>query len=167
MEPEVDALVIVDAQRAFLTEHTEGVLPKIRDLIQQASTAGIPVVATRFVNQDASLYRSLIGWHECGMDDPGSELLDGIENASTHVLIKGGYSSRGRLPECLTTLGATRPLLIGFDTESCVLACAVELFDHLIPPVIDTRACASTGGPDDHRCGVAVLRRVLGEGSVI
>lgn len=164
---DVDALVIVDAQVGFINEYTQHVASTIVDLTRQAEDRTLPVIATQFINARGSLYRSRLGWDRCGPDTGGTDLIPGLDHLADRAVVKYGYGARGALADRCGELAVTAPLLVGIDTDSCVLACAVELFDRGIWPRAAAYACASTGGPDAHSAGLMLLARMLGDTAVV
>ena len=165
----VDGLILVDVQAGFRTAETEHVIEKILDLTVSAQKAKLPIILTRFVNLPDSLFRKELNWKDCSEDHPSSQLIEELTDASIRypVVRKFGYSSGGVLAAHCRARGIARPLIVGIDTDSCVLACASELFDSGIAPVIETNACASTGGAEMHAAGVSLMRRMLGPAAVL
>lgn len=162
---DADALIVVDAQNGFLNEHTRRAASEIVRLVRQADRLGVPVLVSRFTNHPGSLYRTRVGWHRCGPGTHESELIP--ELAGHVVLDKSGYGAQGMLADRCGSLRISSPLLAGIDTDSCVLACAIELFDRGIWPRIAASACGSTGGPQFHEAGLSLLRRMLGSAAIL
>lgn len=165
----VDGLILVDVQVGFRTVETEHVIETIVDLTVAAQRAHLPIVLTRFVNHPSSLFRSELDWNDCSEEHPSSQIIEELADATLRypVVRKFGYSAGGVLAAHCRARDVARPLVVGIDTDSCVLACASELFDSGIAPVIKSDACASTGGPEMHDAGIALMRRMFGPGAVL
>ena len=56
--------------------------------------------------------------------------------------------------------------LCGLDTDACVAATAMALFDISIRPVVLADACASSGGREFHNAALRLLSRNIGEDQV-
>lgn len=82
------------------------------------------------------------------------------------VHTKTGYGTVSTLP--LTTLEAFDAVYVcGADTDACVLAVALGLFDAGVPVVVRADLCLSAGGTEAHLAGMAVLTRQLGRNRVL
>jgi nicotinamidase-related amidase len=77
------------------------------------------------------------------------------------VVEKTGYSAAAALPTDIMAV-FTDIRIVGMDTDACVLATALGLFDLGLPVTVDTDLVASGGGPDLRAAGLTVLRRQLG-----
>ena len=53
--------------------------------------------------------------------------------------------------------------ICGIDTDACVTAAALTLFDHNFRPVVLADACASTAGSWHHSAAITLLQRQLGD----
>lgn len=165
----VDGLILVDVQIGFRTTGTEHVVEAILDRTAAAEKSRLPILLTRFVNLPHSLFRSELDWHDCSETHPSSEVIGELAGTATRhpVVRKFGYSTGGVLAAHCRLRGVSRPLIVGIGTDCGVLACATELFDNGIAPVIEAAACASTGGTAIHDAGVALMRRRFGPRAVI
>ena len=47
------------------------------------------------------------------------------------------------------------------------MKCAVDLFENGIVPIVLEEYCASTVGPNSHKCGIATIKRFIGAKQVI
>ena len=106
------------------------------------------VIATQFINPDNSAFRRALDYNDMGRGDPGTNLDERVEARADHVVAKYGY-------------GIDSALVVGFDTDACVLATAYSLFDAGIVPVIDSRGCASSGVADVHEAALKIAARNL------
>jgi nicotinamidase-related amidase len=88
-------------------------------------------------------------------------LLAPIAALNPTVVVKSGYGARAPLP--LAALARYDTVwLAGADTDACVLATALGMFDGGGRVVVREDLCWSSGGVALHRAGLAVLRRQLG-----
>lgn len=166
------ALIVVDAQVGFVTEHSAHVLPPLARLVEGWHAAGGLVVLTRFVNQAGSPYVRLIGWTAMMPGDPQNELHPAIRrvvNPAADVIVdKNGYSAL--TPEVRLLLGArgiTDVVVAGLDTESCVLATVLAGFEGGRTPWLVVDASASHAGAAEHQAGLLVARRFIGRGQLV
>ena len=153
------ALVIVDVQNGFLNEHTDHIPRRVVELQEGYGL----VVATRYYNPHGSNHRRLMGWERFS---PGSSEIDlafdPVEGAT--VLDKSTYTSVcPRLLELLDLADVEEVHICGVDTDICVSATAVGLFDIGRTPVVLKDFCASHAGEEFHEWGLRILARYIGE----
>jgi nicotinamidase-related amidase len=159
--------VVVDVQEGFVTPDTQGTVPRIVEHIRRTAHTYASVIATRFLNQPGSLYQSERDWHAM-MPGPDTELVPGIRDTADLVIAKHGLAPvPDDLVPVLRGLGVERVALCGFDTDQCVLATALLLWDAGIAPEVLAPLCSSSGGADIHEAGLAILRRSIGDRNVI
>ena len=53
--------------------------------------------------------------------------------------------------------------LVGVDTDACVLATAIDLFEMGIKPIIIEDCVGSSGGEGCHEAGMLLLKRSIGK----
>ena len=53
--------------------------------------------------------------------------------------------------------------LVGVDTDACVLATAIDLFEMGIKPIIIEDCVGSSGGEECHEAGMLILKRSIGK----
>lgn len=95
-------------------------------------------------------------------------LLPIVEGYADCIISKCSYSSVkntnfiqslvalcGGLPEEVT--------LVGVDTDACVLATAIDLFEMGIKPIIIEDCVGSSGGEECHEAGMLILKRSIGK----
>jgi nicotinamidase-related amidase len=161
------ALIVVDVQEGFITDETRPIVPRITKHLRHARARYAAVIATRFVNVPGSLYVTERDWGEM-MAEPSTRLLECVSAHADLVLTKHGLApDREELMTALGRVGAEHVELCGFDTDQCVLATAVLLWDRGIAPRVLAPLCASSGGPDMHEAGLSMLRRAIGDRNVI
>jgi nicotinamidase-related amidase len=159
--------VVVDVQHGFVVPETAGVVPALKDFLRHAGQRYDLIVATRFVNQHGSLFERERDWHAM-MSGDETELLSEVATVADIVIIKHGLA-----PDPVKLLPALRDRdiqvadLCGFDTDQCVLATALLLWDAGIVPRLLVQLCASSGGNDMHEAGLAMARRAIGDRNVV
>lgn len=165
-QPVARGVIVVDVQEGFLTADTRPVLPAILGHLDLARGRHEVVIATRFLNRPRSLYETERDWCEM-TEGPETELAPGVADRVDLVIPKHGLAPvpGDLLPE-LRRRGVQRVALCGFDTDQCVLATALLLWDAGIAPQVIAPLCASAGGPDMHESGLAVTRRAIGDRNV-
>lgn len=162
-------LIIVDMQEGFIkSEQLKELVKKIKKLL----TTGIfdVVVATKFINTKGSMYEELLAWTDMESDREQQicpELLPYID-----VMIEKHFYS-GVTEEFLKQLTGNndgelpkRVFLAGVDTDCCVLATAISLFENNIRPIVLAEYTASTGGADAHQAGLQCLERTIGRNQI-
>lgn len=153
------ALLVIDFQHGFLTPSLHARLKHIRTAMES-----YPAVAmSRFVNIPGSLYRSRLGWHDMGPEDPGQELA-APPVPGTFVFEKTGYSCV--VPDLVRFLddrGYGEVHLAGLDTEACVMATALSLFDAGYRVRVLSDLCASSAGEDAHQAALSMMVATIGD----
>ena len=143
-------LLIVDLQEIFSPT------PALVEAIRREAARHAVIVATRFINNHGSLFRTALNWHECGPNDPGTRMSYMPDDAI--ILEKTGYGLSATQVEQLKALGCDEWFLCGLETEACVMACAFTLWDAGIKPNILGELCQST----HHIESIAMARRQFG-----
>jgi len=164
MEPA--ALIVVDVQEGFVTAETRATVPRITDHVRRHGDRYASIIATRFVNRPGSLYVTERHWPEM-MAEPDTRLVEEISECADLILTKHGLApGRDEMLSALLELDISRVDLCGFDTDQCVLATAILLWDGGIAPRILAPLCSSSGGSDMHQAGLSMLRRAIGDRNV-
>lgn len=165
------ALIVVDPQVGFVTEHSAHVLPTLARLLHGFRAVGATTVVTKFVNTPGSPYVRMIGWGRMMPDDPDIELHPAVveeARGADLVVRKGGYSALTTpVTELLAARGITDIVVAGLDTESCVLATVLAAFETGLTPWLVTDASASHAGDALHRAGLLVAGRYVGGGQLV
>ncbi len=156
-------LLIIDVQNGFIN----GATRHIPGRVQARAQAYPRVMVTRFSNPEGSNYRRLMGWSRFapGTDDTA---LAFTPPKDASFIDKTRYSCV--TPDFLAALaadGIDTVHLCGIATDNCVLKCAADLFEAGLKPVVLADDCASHGGEEVHRCGLTILRRLIGEAQVV
>jgi nicotinamidase-related amidase len=142
-------------------------VPSIAGFIGRERDRYAVVIATRFVNRPGSLYETERDWHEM-MSGTELELLPEVARAADLAVSKHGLApDPEELLPALRSRGVRTVDLCGFDTDQCVLATALLLWDAAIVPRVLAELCSSSGGPDMHEAGLAITRRAIGDRNVV
>ena len=146
-------LIVVDVQDGFIKtqEHVENV----KQIVNLAKYVDFDkVVATKFINYTGSLYEKCFNWSELKTSDttdlctPLKPFVDETFTKFTYNCVNDKFIelliqlNNGKLPE--------QVYLCGLDTDACVLATAIGLFDNKIVPIVLANYCFSTGGEQYH-----------------
>jgi nicotinamidase-related amidase len=157
------AILIIDVQRGFINEYTQDI-PRLAEQ-KQLDYDFIWVVRLEYSESSPFLtIRKRAGF----VDTPNPTELAFTPRPGANILVKHGYSAV--TPELLDEFkkhNITQIDLMGVDTDQCVLATALALFDKGITPRILASCCASTSGPEMHKAGLAVMRRALGRDNIV
>lgn len=122
-------------------------------------------IATQFTNPKDSLYRSLLGWGELS-GPPETDILPPVLARADVKLEKTTYSAALGIAERLRNRVPRSVYVCGVDTDACVMAAAIGLFDLGLRPVVLADACASSGGLALHLSALEIMRRNLGRKQV-
>lgn len=162
-------LIVVDVQNGFIKtqEHVDNT-NQIVALVKSGKFDKI--IATKFLNYTGSLYEKCFNWYELKTSD-ATDLYAPLKPFVYETFTKSTYNcvndkfiellvqlNNGKLPE--------RVYLCGLDTDACVLATAVGLFDNKIIPIVLEDYCFSTGGRQYHAAGLKCLERTIGKSQI-
>lgn len=164
------ALVVVDVQNGFVTEHSRHVVPLIVDLVKRWKATGRDVVFTRYINYDNSPFERIINWSKLKYS-PEIDIVDELQpliDDSTSVIDKRIYTLFAGDGEKLVRAKSWSDLYIcGIDTEVCVLKAAVDAFERNITPWLISDASASHAGLATHQAGLLVAAKMIGARQII
>jgi len=158
IKPSQNALLVVDVQKEFLTDTTRDRIPEIQRLTESGRYDYC--VLTYYKNTPKSPCWHRLHWYD-GLDAGADSLLiHPPADLPTVVLEKTTYAlPREGLPELLGLCSHID--LVGFDTDACVLAAAIDLFDEGYNFDVLGDCCASTNGWDYHEAALKIISRVL------
>lgn len=156
-------LLAVDLQNSFLiTPECVAVVPKV---VAHASQFH-QVWATRFFNRNPNFSRQ-VNWNEM-VSGQGTELSYALIGIVSKTFDKPSYSSMSpALLQALQRDAITTVAVCGVDTDACVMATALGLFDAGFETFVVSDACASSGGQEYHEAAIKILKRNIGEKYVI
>ena len=164
-----DVLILVDVQNAFRNAFTEPTIAILRNFLDEYKLS--KVIATKFVNYPESFFEKALDYKN-GFTVQSQEIVPELKPFASCVYLKDTYGcvnegflgqlkilNQGVLPE--------RVLLAGFNTEACILAMAIGLFDAGIQPCILADFVASSEGFDMHNNGLVMLESLFGMHSIL
>lgn len=160
-------LLVVDVQNGFVTDGTRHVLPPINKLIRHWHDNNGAVAFSRFINPENSLYEKLRGWCAC-RSEPEVALHPDLErNEDDIVFEKPTYSAWGSdVDKFCKSRDIDKVVVCGIDTNECVLATAIGIFDAGFVPVVAKDCCASKG-QEFHESALMLLEVLLGQEQVV
>ena len=158
-------LLVIDVQKGFVTCKTKGVLPRLEQLL--AEFEGEQIIATQFVNKENSGFTDIMHWNRL-MSPPETNLIPFVAQKATFIVDKATYSAcTPEVMGILNEMGSKEVYIAGIDTDCCVLATAIDLFECNIRPVVLAHYCASNGGEGSHAAALTVLERTIGAQQII
>ena len=161
-------LLVVDVQNGFINSYTENTKNKIVKLLE--SNIFDIVIATKFKNNEGSNFEKILKWNKL-KNEKEQEIVKDIENYLDFIIEKYGYSgytnNTSNLLKSINNNLSDKVYVVGFDTDGCVLATAVDLFEDGIRPIILADYCASTGGDEYSNAGIKVLQRLIGKNNIV
>jgi len=163
-------LAVIDVQNGFVSAASAHIVPRVVDLVERWSAAGLPYVMTRFVNSPGSAYERLIGWTQV-QSSPQIDLVDELAPyvaSATAVLDKPGYTMFTDEGAALVNANGWKHIVIaGIATESCVMKTAVDAFELDLTPWVVKDAVYSDAGEEAHEAGLLVAGRFIGRNQLV
>ena len=156
-------MLAVDLQNGFLiSPECRAVVPKVVERASQFHQ----VWATRFFNRNANFSRQL-NWNEMVSGQP-TELSTILSPVVSKTFDKPSYSPVSQaLLQALLRDAITTVAVCGVDTDACVMATALGLFDAGFETFVVSDGCASSGGQEYHEAAIKILERNIGAQYVI
>lgn len=159
------ALVLIDLQKAFINKHTEGVVDKIKKLVE--SNKFEHIIATKFINSIDSQFVKL-GVYEGCMNEDETQLINEIDFSKAMVIERCLYTGvTNKFLEYANENNITEFYIAGLDTDACVMKTAMDLFEYDFTPYIIADCCASSGGEKYHLEALDLLKRNIGKNQII
>lgn len=158
------ALLIIDVQNGFLSARTQKVLPRIHQLIDSGDFDLI--IATKFFNPPSSPFRKYMGWDKLSTPEE-TALEEKVALAADVVIEKSTYGAGEKISAELKKAKISKVVLVGVDTEVCVLQNAGQLFDLGYEVRVDFAGCASGGRWVDDTIFAEILGRTIGRKNLI
>ncbi len=182
-------LLAVDLQNGFLiTPECEAVVLKV---VNNASKFH-QVWATRFFNRNPNFPRQL-NWSDMvsGQKTELSKILIPVVSKTfdkpsyspisltlpqvniisrflfSHAHAPTSFMMSSALLQALQNNAITTVAVCGVDTDACVMATALGLFDAGFETFVVSDGCASSGGQEYHEAAIKILKRNIGEKYVI
>jgi nicotinamidase-related amidase len=160
-------LLVVDMQNGFLGRRAQSVIASVEKLVKEFEKRGLPIVFTRFYNEQHSQYERLIGWTRL-RETPETDLHPDLQAYAKNIVDKTIYSAF--TPEFISMVEShdwQQVVICGVATDGCVLKSAVDAFERDLVPFVVEDACASHAGEDVHNAGLMLLSRFIGKNQVI
>lgn len=160
-----ELLLVVDVQNGFVSDNTSKVVPRIYRLIVSGKFKNIAF--TQFLNANDSPYERYLQWFR--LKSPKEQaIIDKLLPFAKTVFRKTIYSAMtNEFKEYLKTNSFETIYIAGIDTDCCVLASAISIFEIGCRPVVLAEYCASNGGIDSHKAGLRALERLIGTEQII
>ena len=159
-------LIVVDMQKGFARyEQTKQLTERVIDLLEKNIFDA--VIATRFLNDENSIYEKLFDWKHLESDDERTipkqilEHVDYVADKYIYNCVNTSFIQRlcqlngGEFPE--------KVFVVGADTDCCVLTIATALYENNIRPIVLTHYVDSNGGNESHEAGILCMKRLIGE----
>ncbi len=163
-------LIVVDMQNGFARyEQTIELSERIKEFLER-DLFDI-VIATRFLNDNNSMYEKMFGWKQLKTEE--ERMVP--EEIAKHV----NYYADKYIYNCVNANFIQRlcqlndgeypkqVFVIGADTDCCVMTIATSLFENNIRPIVLTKYVDSNGGPDSHNAGLLVMKRLIGANQLV
>lgn len=164
------ALIVVDVQNGFVTEHSAPAVPAIARLLQAWKSTGEDLVFTRYLNFNDSPFERIMGWSKL-KESPEIDIVDELQGAieaATAVVDKRIYTLFTDEGAALAEKRGWREIYVcGIDTEVCVLKTAVDAFERNITPWVVADASASHSGQAAHEAGLLVAGKMIGRRQIV
>lgn len=148
--------VVVDVTHGFATDELRVLSQRIYREVGERE----PVYALVQINPPLGPFRELLGWDGCS-EIGDNILLQPIADLNPQVFEKTGYGAKTPLPtDDLSQFDEV--VVVGADTDACVLATALALFDAGVKVVVETSLCITSGGEELQHAALRILTRQLG-----
>lgn len=155
-------LLVIDMQKAFINKNTEFLIEKINTLVKSEKYNDI--VFTRFINTKESLFVKKLNYYGCIEDD--KEIV--VKTKKNKVFDKKTYTALNNdLKNYIEKNEIDKIYLCGIDTAACVLKTALDLFENGYDVYVLKEYCASTHGYERNKNALEILKRNIGENSII
>lgn len=159
-------LIVVDMQEGFARyQQTRQLTERIIELLEKNIFDA--VIATRFLNDENSIYEKIFNWKHLESDDERTipnkilEHVDYVSDKYIYNCVNASFIQRlcqlngGEYPE--------KVFVVGADTDCCVLTIATSLYENNIRPIVLTQYVDSNGGNESHEAGLLCMKRLIGE----
>lgn len=159
-------LIIIDMQHEFLGSGDDVLVADIAEFATKWVHRQLPVLVTQFRNAPQSSFVKFLGWAGAMQNTLVESLIELASNniEEFHSVTKQTYSAltdHGVLA-MLDEYGIDTVVLCGVDTDACIMAIALDAFDHGLRPLVLSDLCASSGGDNYHQAALMLLERNIG-----
>jgi len=159
------ALLIVDVQNCFINKWTQHVPKNIVKLLENESFA--KVIFSRFVNTPNSNFVRQFNYTK-GLKSPYNKIVKDLEPwiKKDNVFVKSAYSifTNPAFNLYLKSNKIEELIIVGLDTDYCVLADCFNGFDagYAIKVIVDCCA-SSSSGPAGHLAALEIIKNNIGK----
>lgn len=159
-------ILLVDIQEGYMNDEVRS-LPK--DIEKHIKNYDYDlVIATRFINKNDSLHKADINIKNMTVFSSQAKLVEPIEKISDFVLMKSTYTSLTEdVAKLLEKNKVKQVYIAGLNTETSILATALDLFDKGIKPVILSNLCNTTNGKRINEAALEILRIAVGDECIL
>lgn len=159
-------ILLVDIQEGYMNERLRS-LPK--DIAKHVKNYDYDlVIATRFINKADSLHKSELNMQDMTMLSPHAKLVENIGSLADIVIMKSTYTSLTvDVAKLLEKNKVEEVYIAGFNTDTSIMATALELFDKGIKPKILSNLCGSVNGTEVNDSALQILKGALGEDNIL
>ena len=159
-------ILLVDIQEGYMNEELRN-LPK--DIEKHVKNYDYDlVIATRFINKNDSLHQSDIHIKDMTVFSSKAKLVAPIDKIADFVLMKSTYTSyTADVANLLEKKDVKQVYIAGLNTETSILATALDLFDKGIKPVILSHLCNTTNGKRINEAALEILRIAVGDECIL
>ncbi len=159
-------LLLVDVQDGYINEFTQRIPKEIEKHVQNFNYD--LVIATRFINKADSLHKSELNMKDMTMLSPHAKLAENIGNIADIVIMKSTYTSLTvDVAKLLEKNQVKEVYVAGLNTDTSVMATALELFDKGIKPKVLSNLCGTIHGVEANNAALHILRNALGENNIL
>ena len=156
-------LLVIDVQKDFINEHTEKILPKIKELVN--SDKYDLIAFTRFINDENSIWYKKLNYTGC-MTKEGQEIV--IDTKNHKIFDKKIYTAvNDELKTYIQENDISEIYLCGFDTDACVQKTAIDLFEQNYDVYVLKDYCMSHLGNEIHNLYITNLARLIEKNKII
>lgn len=146
-------VLAVDIQREFVKGFEgKAVYERLMDFISRAHLMDYTIIAPVYQNKNNPNMNRLVGWNEM-------KKIQAIEFKADYVYLHSGYS----IKEYPDFNPRDFVIVVGFDTDACVLSACFDLFNLGVNFTIIEDGCFSSGGRDMHKAGCKIMKRQFGK----
>lgn len=159
-------ILLVDIQEGYMNEDLRN-LPK--DIEKHVKNYDYDlVIATRFINKNDSLHQSDIHIKEMTVFSSKAKLVEPIDKIADFILMKSTYTSYTvDVAKLLEKKDIKQVYIAGLNTETSILATALDLFDKGIKPVVLSHLCNTTNGKRINEAALEILRIAVGDECIL
>ena len=126
-------LMIVDLQNGFMVKDCYvGLIEKIEELLKKCKYD--KVIFTKFVNKNDSMYERYLNWSKLKLKNEQEIAIPLPKNSE--VREKTGYGLNAEDITRIKAMGVNKVDICGLQTDACIYAIALQLFDNGIFPNI-------------------------------